>query len=187
MGNIKITHGIYSNNFYERDGFYNEESRRYLPLPMKFRNLLDKKRAKFSIKYGIEQVRFVVAHDTTTDIKAISICHPAFDNWSDKIGEDIVVGRIKRMNGDVKEIIYEMEEIKTEMKVKEAWDNGVKVEHFKTITRKRVKMDENGEPVIKRTIYFKPYDIHKRYRIKNKDGTMGAGELVYPYIYKLER
>ncbi|KKL62425.1 hypothetical protein LCGC14_2185400, partial [marine sediment metagenome] len=47
------------------------------------------------------------------------------------------------------------------------------------------KYDSKGNPIVKREIYFKPYNLDRRYHIKHKDGSTTAEELMYPYIYKL--
>lgn len=133
---IIITQGIYNGDTpYKRDGYFHEETRIYLPLPLRFRQLLLEKWLKFNEKYGVEEIPFTLGRDAEDNIEAIAICHTTFDKFSEKIGESIVIGRIKRMRGDIR----------------------------------------------------KPYNLYKRHRIKKKDGTVIAGELVYPYIYKFAK
>ena len=133
---ISITHGIFNGiEFYKRDGYWHDETQVYLPLSVKFRDLILKKFRKFNRKYGIKGVRFTYAKDLDTDIDAITICHSRFDFYNEKIGENIVIGRIKRMRGEIRT----------------------------------------------------PYNMDKRYRIKQKDGTFIDGELMYPWIDKLEK
>ncbi len=136
---IHITHGILGENetFYHWEGYQNKETKRYLPMPTKFRGYLTKKLVKFMLKYKAKCLRFIYGQDIDLGIEVLSICHPLDDIWNPKIGEDIVVGRMKRMRGDIP-----------------------------------------GRD---------PYNLNKRFRVKNPDGTIGAGKLVYPYIYRLER
>ena len=106
---INITQGIYGTNFYERNGYFHKETQVYLSLPVRFRTLLSKKMAKFSIKYGIKEIFFTLGHDFERGIKAIAICYSKFDDFSEKMGESIVIGRIKRMRGDIR-IPYNQDE-----------------------------------------------------------------------------
>jgi len=132
---IIVEHGFYvlDDMPYFREGYYNDESRRYMPICVKFLNLLREKAHKFYHKYGVRTIPFTVGRDPETEIAAIAICHTHFDDYDQRIGEDIVVGRVKRMRGEIRE----------------------------------------------------PYDLHARHRYKNKDGYLCAGDLKYPYIYKM--
>lgn len=180
---IKIWYGIWDSSketTYDKVGFFNDESRRYLPIPNKFRRLLAKK----SVKFQKKSIEFILGRDSNKHIEAIAICHPSLDKWDEKIGEDVVVGRIKRMRGDLKKTIYEKEDY---TKLILVWRNKkTEEEKWKSMVFRRTKTDENGFPIIIRELYHIPYNIHERYRIKQKDGTFIAGELKYPYIYKMD-
>lgn len=90
------------------------------------------------------------------------------------------------MRGDLQKIIYEKEEYEIKIKLYDVKDKDGEVVKtiYRTLTRKRVKLDYEGNPIIKKEIWFKPYDLDKRYPdIKRSDGTIIYGELMYPYIY----
>jgi len=78
------------------------------------------------------------------DISAIAIKNP-FDpkikSYKKQIGNDIVTGRINRMKGIFKKNIYERDE-----------DNNI------------IK-DNNGNYIIKKKIYYKPYDLDEFYLV----------------------
>jgi len=179
---INITHGIFDitkDTSYKADGFFHNESRVYMALPLKFRDLLIERGNKFLDKYKKGYIQFVYGLDSDKHISAISICHPYFDFFDRKLGEDIVIGRIRRMRGNVKDIIYEKEDY-IDYYIKK--DKDGKVVYKKQFVRKRVKKDENNEPIIRKTVWFKPYDLDEV--ICDKDGDFLRYK--YPYVYKLE-
>ena len=183
---IEIKHGIYdieANTQYNRIGYWDDESRTYLSLCVKFRRLLFRKGVKFSKEYGFICIEFTIG--ICDGIEVIAICQPAFDDYNEWLGEDIVVGRIKRMRGDLQKIIYEKEEFEKKIKLYDKYDGFNKVETvYKTITCKRVKLDSDNNPIVKREIYYKPYDLNEKYPdIKHKDGSITYGEIIHPYIY----
>jgi len=184
---IEIIHGIYDcyeGESYRLEGFWNKESLQLLPLPNRFKQLLAIKGLKFSTKYGVEYIVFVFARDGHNHISAISICHSTFDNFNSQIGEDIVIGRVKRMRGDVKKIIYEIETFEKDVLVYRNKRTGKTI--YKTMEYKRVKLDTLGQPIVRQEINFKPYDYFARYRIYDKENKCTiAGELKYPYIYMM--
>ncbi len=189
---ILIQQGIYTLDDeagFRRDGFFHKETRQYMPLPNKFKDLLYKKAVKFWDRYQIDKIPFTLGRDTDKGIGVITILHPKFDTFSEVNGESIVIGRIKRMRGDLKKIFYEYEEYKVSIKlydVKDKESGEIINTIYKQIVRKRLKLDKDGEPIIRREVYFKPYNLDKRYRIK-KNGVWVADELMYPYIYVAER
>lgn len=188
---IKIWHGIYnifSGKYYNKSGYWDDETREYFPMCNKLRKYLSKKGVKFYRKYGIEHIQFTLGIDPEEDIEIISIYHSHFDDYNDQIGENVVIGRIKRMRGDVQKIIYEKEEYEVQIKLYDKENDDGDIETvYKTITKTRPKLNVYGDPIIKRTIYFKPYNLSKKYPdIKHKDGTITYGKLMYPYIYKME-
>ena len=188
---IKIWHGIYdilSDKHYNSVGYWDDETKEYFPMCNKLRNYLGKKGVKFYRKYGIKLIQFTFGIDPEIDVEVISIYYSHFDDYSEQIGEKVVVGRIKRMRGDVKEIIYEKEEYEIKIKLYDIKDKEGEIVKtvYKTMTRKRPKLNVYGNPIVKRTTYFKPYDLSKRYKIKHKNGTITYGKLIYPYIYKMK-
>lgn len=184
-----IKQGIYDISkcrAYDYAGFWHKETRREISMCNKLKYYLQKKAEKFSKRYELKWFPFTFGVDEYASIEAISVCHPFFDYFNPEVGENIVIGRIKRMRGDIKKYIYEREEYDREIKEREDFRTGVTT--YKIVKCKRVKKDEYGNPVIKRTIFFKPYDLKKRHPIiKHSDGSESGGELVYPYVYKLER
>lgn len=190
MDKINVFHGIYDIIFdtpYHIEGFFHKESRKYMPMSNKLKTYLSIKGLKFNGRLGVTHLYFTLARDPNGKIEAIGVCHPKYDAFRFETGEDVAVGRIKRMRGDIKETIYEKEEFDTQMKLYDIKDKNGKILKtiYKTITRKRVKTDLAGTPLIKRVAYFKPYNLDKRYRIKHRDGTTTAGELMYPYVYTM--
>ena len=185
---IDIRHGVYdieAGTQYDRNGYWNDESRSYMSLCNKFSRLLARKGKKFFEKYGFDFIRFTLGIDKEKGIEVITICHSEFDDFDECLGEDIVVGRIERMRGDLKKVIYEKEEFEKKIKLYDKkYDGFNKVEAvYKTITCKRVKLDNDGNPVIRRKIYHKPYDLNMMNPdIKHKDGSITYGGLMYPYI-----
>ena len=65
---------------------------KYVPLPLRFRNLLHDKQTKWQK----EIIEFTVGHAPEAGIWALAIVHPK-DNFCKKIGRKIVEGRIKRV------------------------------------------------------------------------------------------
>lgn len=164
---IIIENGMFNYNYaldigspYYRDGFYHIETRRYLPMSVKFRDLLYKKARKFWEKYRIEKIAFTIARDLINHIDAITILHPWFDIFNPEIGESIVIGRIKRMRGEVKKVIYEYEDYEVDIKLYDKTDksSGVTETVYKTITRKRFRLDGDNCPIIKKMVSYKPYE-----------------------------
>jgi len=181
---IEIVHGIYDIRDaiqHNRVGYWNIETKVYISICDKFEQLLASKGVKFFDKYGIDFIQFTLGIDKRNQIEVISICHPIFDDYDEWLGEDIVVGRIERMRGDLKKVIYEKEDFE---KLVPVWKNRKTGEEgLKIVNQRRVKLDEDGNPVIKREIFHKPYDLEKRYSTEHSDGTITYGELMYPYIY----
>ena len=184
---IEIIHGIYDiyeGESYRFQGFWNRESSQLLPLPNRFKQLLAVKGLKFQTKYGMTHILFVYAHDGYNHIASIAICHSIFDVFDSQIGEDIAVGRIKRMRGDVKKIIYDMEKYEKDVLIYHNKKTGKSV--YKTMEYKRVVLSAVGSPIVKERIFFKPYDYFARYRTYDKENKCTiAGELKYPYIYMM--
>lgn len=104
---IKITHGVFRDIGHPDIVIRNTE--KYLPLPLKFRKLLQRKftqwwNFKTSIYrfgrrvqipvYVDEPVEFTVAHDPMTDVWIISIVHP-LDQFCKKAGVRIVLQRME--------------------------------------------------------------------------------------------
>ena len=130
---IKVWHGIYDSAIdviFNRVGFFHEETATTLKMSYKLQCLLYNKGMKMLKKYGHQYLEFTLGKSVEGNIEAIAIVHPHYDIFDEMIGEAIVIGRIKRMRGDIR----------------------------------------------------KPYDLAKRYRIKSHDGTLIAGELMYPFI-----
>lgn len=144
---LKIIHGIFLNNMpFYRDGWYHYSTRRILNIPTKFKSLLNEKAKKFNNKYRVRQVRFVIIIDTLTNIQAISIHHSHFDEFSESLGEKIVLGRINRYFGN-------QQWIKMKHKLSASGSGKPLYTHVK---------DENGKIIkkyimIQRIKYFKPY------------------------------
>ena len=106
---LKITHGIYHYNTFERDDIYCRNINKYLPIPLKFRDLLLEKylqwwhiktsiyRFKKRISIGMlvnEPIEFTVAHEPETKTWVISIVHP-LDQFKRKTGVKIVRERME--------------------------------------------------------------------------------------------
>jgi len=184
---IEIIHGLYDifeDQAYRLEGFWNKESNQQLPLPKKFKQLLAIKGLKFSTKYGVEYIAFIFARDGYNHINTISICHSTFDRFNAQIGEDIAIGRVKRMRGDLKKTIYEIEKYEKDVIIYRNKKTGKTI--LKTIEYKRVKLDKNGDPIVQREVFFVPYDYFARYRTYDKENKCTiAGELKYPYIYMM--
>ena len=129
---IKIWHGIYdifNDVIFNRVGFFHEETQTILKMNYKLQTYLYNKGMKMGLKYSYKYLEFTLGRDDDNDIEAIAIVHPHHDLFSEIIGEAIVIGRIKRMRGDIRT----------------------------------------------------PYNLSKRHRVKNRDGTIVAGDLVHPY------
>jgi len=94
-----VEQGIFDGAPWKKDGYFHVESREYFPLPVKFRELLNKKYDKFKAKYGITKIPFTIGTISSGNIKAIAICHTKFDEFKEEIGESIVIGRLKRTLG----------------------------------------------------------------------------------------
>ena len=183
---IEIKHGIYdiqANTQYNRIGYWNDETRIHISLCSKFKQLLARKGVKFSEKYGFVCIEFTIG--ICDGIEVIAICQPEFDDYDEWLGEDIVIGRIKKMRGDLQKIIYEKEKFEKKIKLYDIKDEDGEIIKtvYKTIFHKRVKLDSDNNPIIKREIYFIPYDLDEKYPdIEHKDGTITYGEIIHPYI-----
>lgn len=105
---IKITHGIFHKHFL-RNKIYCRNTTKYLPLPLKFRELLEEKYLqwwyfKTSIwrfnkrvsvrRYLLVPVEFTIAHEPNVDQWIISIVHP-LDVFKRNIGVKIVKERME--------------------------------------------------------------------------------------------
>jgi len=170
LGRIIIHQGIYdiiNNKAFFRDGYFHKETRRsFFILYNRFKNLLNDKRVKFFFKYNsyknivLREFHFTLGKDIENCIEAIAICHPFFDMFDEELSETIVIGRIKRMRGDLK---YETRKTKRDK-------YGI------------VILDENGKTIIEyRLRYYRPYNLDAK--ILDKDGNE-TDKLKYPYINK---
>ncbi len=119
---------------YFRDGYFHEETRRYMRLPIKFIDLINIKASKFYNKYGIKQFPFTYGIDDKNDIEVITILHPKFDIFSEKNGESIVLGRFKRFYGG----------IQWSKKRRLFDDRGNEVFH----TKKEFRFNKKGKPIL---------------------------------------
>jgi len=165
MGKISIVQGIYISSWekaYDRYEFYHNMKIQLVYMPVKFQNLLFEKAVKFNDRYNIRDIPFTIGNDVDNRIMAIAICYPYFDDFRPDTGENIVIGRIRRMRGDLKYEIYKPKRDK----------------HGKII------LDENDEPIMKfRTKHYIPYDLDEK--VLDKDGNE-TDKLKYPYIFKYE-
>lgn len=190
MDKIIIQHGIYDIIFdttYHLEGFFHKETQEYMPICNKLKTYLSIKGLKFNGRLGINYLYFTLARDPKREIEVIAVCHPKHDIFQFELGENIVVGRTKRMRGDIKDIFYKKEEYIIKIKLYDIKDKEGEIVKtvYKRMVRKRVKIGLAGIPLIKRITYFKPYDLDRRYIIKHKDKPDTIGELMYPYIYKM--
>ena len=167
MGKINIFQGIYNTferNCYERQGYFHRETRKFMfSLPLRFDGFLFQKAVKFFFKYNIKEFAFTLARDPDESISAITICHPIMDVFDEELGESIVIGRIKRMRGDIK------------------------YEGSKYIRDKHgiVVLDKDGNPTLKyRLKHYIPYDLDAK-KLDHKGNE--THRFKYPYIFKLER
>ena len=185
---IEIVHGIYdiiTKTQYNLAGYWDNESKSFLPICIKFKHLLANKGVKFLEKYGFEYIQFTLGTDHNSRITVITICHPIFDEWDWELGESITIGRIRRMRGNLQKRIYEYEKFEKAIKLYDIEDDDGEITTiYKDIVCKRIKLDSEGKPIVKREKYFKPYNLDKRYPdIEHKDGTITRGKLKYPFIY----
>ena len=104
-----ITHGVFNFSSFGSDNIYCRNTKKYLPLPVKFRELLEKKyliwwyikrtiyrfgkpiKIKCLADYPVE---FVINHIPEIHLMVISICHP-LDQFKRKSGVKIVKQRMK--------------------------------------------------------------------------------------------
>jgi hypothetical protein len=114
---IKITHGIFIYEPFEENTIvvrmFNKKGEmltdRHLPLPLKFRKLLETKyiqwwyvktsiyrfNKRLPIRMLVEEpVEFTIGHDPDTDVMVISIVHP-LDHFCKKAGYRIVLERME--------------------------------------------------------------------------------------------
>ena len=178
---INIYYGIWDtlkDTAFKMEGFWGEETREYLPMAIKLVSYVSKKANKFYEKYLIRYTPFVLGRDPIRSIETVAVCHLHFDAFNAEVGEKIVVGRIKKMRGDLKKVVYETEMVKKEIFLYSYTDKktGEKVDVHKTIEKKQLKCDIHGNPIVKRKHYFHPYNLYER-----RDCTI-VGELKYPYI-----
>lgn len=134
---LEIKHGIYVSGGYP---VYRNTLQIISDVPAKFRQLLEEKWHEhlYYVENPFEwngQLEFTFTRDEESNICSIAIVHPK-DHFSRKIGNKITTGRIRRMKGDVKKYIYDTEVVDE---------------------RKRIKLDEKGEPVVAGEVYYKPY------------------------------
>ena len=170
LGKIVIYQGIYNiinNKAFWRNGYFHKETRIIIGiLPNRFKDLLKNKANKFFFKYNrykditIREFPFTLGSDLWNNIMAITICHPFIDIFDEELGESIVIGRIKRMRGDLKYTTFKPKKDKYG----------------------KIKLNKNGKPIIQHRIrYYKPYDLDARILDKNGNKT---DKLKYPYINK---
>lgn len=162
---ISIFQGIYNSlegKCYERQGYFHRETRKLMfSLPLRFDGFLFEKAVKFFFKYGIKEFAFTLGRDPYEHISAITICHPIMDEFNEENGESIVIGRIKRMRGDIK---YEG------MKY-------VKDKHGNVV------LDYIGHPKLKfRRMSYIPYDLDAK-KLDHKGNE--THRFLYPYVFKL--
>lgn len=113
MGKIKIYFGIYEfrcSTPFHFEGFNHVETREVMPMANKLKHYLLLKGMKFHEKYGVNQFAFTLGTDADNHIEVIAITHPVRDKFKPEIGEDVVIGRIKRMRGDVKKDFFKYDE-----------------------------------------------------------------------------
>ena len=165
IGKVYIEHGIYVFDWkeaYNRYYFYINMRISLIQIPNRFRDLLSEKASKFYKKYGIRDIPITIGRDIENNIVSIAVCYPHFDKFNPKTGEDIVIGRIKRMRGDLK---YETTKPKRD-------------KHGEII------LDKNGKQIMQHRIkYYRPYDLYAK--VLDKDGNE-TDKLKYPYICKRE-
>jgi len=157
--------GNTNNKALRREGHLHAETRNVmLSLPNKFKELLLKKSIKFFLKYNsykkivYKKFSFTIGKDIEEGIETISICHPFFDEFDEELSESIVIGRIKRMRGDLK------------------WKKPIENIYGEII------LDENGDPIIQYIRkYYKPYDLDAK--VLDNDGKE-TNKLKYPYIWR---
>jgi len=104
-----ITHGVFKYNPLNKNEIFCRNTDKYLPLPVKFKELLQKKYLKWwhikisYVKWGrnikIEcladyPVEFVISHIPEMHLMVISICHPS-DQFKRKSGVKIAKQRMK--------------------------------------------------------------------------------------------
>jgi len=100
VGNIKISHCIYNGmDILER------HTAKYIPICLKLQRTIETEFKKRKYETIEDFVEFTYGIDPDTHIEAIAIVSKK-DNFNRKIGTKIVVGRIKRMRGDLKREPY---------------------------------------------------------------------------------
>jgi CRISPR/Cas system-associated endonuclease Cas1 len=67
-----------------------------------FQEYLVKKLKKFYRKYGKKYLIYSIGLDVETETRTVSIVHP-FDEFNPEIAEEIIRGRIARMDGNLRE------------------------------------------------------------------------------------
>jgi hypothetical protein len=85
LNNIKICHGIWENS-----GSYTRRKKRYIPMPLKLRRLLQTKQLKF----GVDKIEFTYASIPELHVDVVAVVHPK-DFFCKKVGYKIVMDRIK--------------------------------------------------------------------------------------------
>ncbi|MFW9878645.1 MAG: hypothetical protein ACFFG0_36660 [Candidatus Thorarchaeota archaeon] len=112
MGKIKIYFGIYEFNCttpFHFEGFNHTETREPMIMSLKLKQYLLLKGIKFQSKYDIHQFAFTLGVDPENHIEVVAVVHPIHDKFDPEIAEDIVIGRIKRMRGEIRKP-YNLEE-----------------------------------------------------------------------------
>lgn len=100
---MQIVHGVYTGEY----PFYRNTYRIIPNIPVKFRKLIDKKFDKFWYKFTKIMIKknrrleFTFGYDENSGISTIAIVHPK-DQFTRRIGFDIVKGRFERMRGLMK-------------------------------------------------------------------------------------
>jgi len=87
---IKLDHGLFTYG-YDNLSCRTRRGDRYIPIPLKFRELLMKRLIKSD-----KHIEFSFGISPSDHIGALAIVRPP-DQFSRKIGKSIIVGRIKKM------------------------------------------------------------------------------------------
>lgn len=138
MGKIQIYFGIYEfkcTTPFHFEGFNHEETREPMVMSNKLKNYLLIKAIKFNDKYKQHQFAFTLGRDADNHIETIAVCHPHHDKFDPAIAEDIVIGRIKRMRGQIREPYDLNEHVYTKMKNGEYHDDGLKYPYIYKLTK----------------------------------------------------
>ena len=85
----------YNHAYFDMAGGPTNRENIYIPLSMKLKDCLRRKYIYYHIKYGIDTLRFTIGKIPDKNLEVIAICYPK-DNYSRKIGRNIVRSRIKQ-------------------------------------------------------------------------------------------